>query len=104
MPDSPSVSGEPLLRVTGLAKHFPIKLGVIRQKTIGHVRAVDGVDFVLQRGETVGLVGESGCGKSTVTKVLLALEKPPPARSSTRAATSSRWARASCASCGARSR
>ena len=69
-------AGEPLLRVTGLVKHFPIKLGVVRQKVVGQVRAVDGVDFELYPRETVGLVGESGCGKSTVTKVLLALEKP----------------------------
>ena len=77
MPDPQvAAAAEPLLRVTGLTKHFPIRLGVIRQKTIGQVRAVDGVDLELRRGETVGLVGESGCGKSTVTKVLLALEKP----------------------------
>ena len=74
---SPSGSTtEPLLRVEGLAKHFPMTLGVVRQKLIGHVKAVDGVSFTLDRGETVGLVGESGCGKSTVTKVLLALTSP----------------------------
>ena len=67
---------EPLLRVEGLAKHFPMTLGIIRQRLIGHVKAVDGVSFTLDRGETVGLVGESGCGKSTVTKVLLALTEP----------------------------
>ena len=67
---------EPLLRVTGLTKHFPITLGVVRQKLVGHVRAVDGVDLTLHRGETVGLVGESGCGKSTVSKVILALDRP----------------------------
>ena len=77
--DRPAPAGgttEPLLRVEGLAKHFPMTLGLVRQRLIGHVKAVDGVSFTLDRGETVGLVGESGCGKSTVTKVLLALTEP----------------------------
>jgi oligopeptide transport system ATP-binding protein len=69
-------TGEPLLRVRGLVKHFPIRLGVVRRKVVGQVRAVDGVDLDLWPRETVGLVGESGCGKSTVTKVVMALEKP----------------------------
>ncbi len=73
---SDAPSGEPLLRVTGLKKHYPIRLGVVRQKVIGHVKAVDGVDLEIYPRETVGLVGESGCGKSTVTRVLMALEKP----------------------------
>ena len=68
--------GETLLEIQGLQKHFPLTQGIIFKRTIGHVRAVDGVNMTLRRGETVGLVGESGCGKSTVSKLLVALEKP----------------------------
>ncbi|MGY1743942.1 ABC transporter ATP-binding protein [Blastococcus sp. SYSU D00695] len=68
--------GETLLEIRGLQKHFPLTQGVVFKRTVGHVRAVDGVDLTLRRGETVGLVGESGCGKSTVSKLLVALERP----------------------------
>jgi oligopeptide transport system ATP-binding protein len=68
--------GEALLEVRGLQKHFALTQGIVFKRTVGHVRAVDGVDLTLRRGETVGLVGESGCGKSTVSKLIVALEKP----------------------------
>ena len=73
-------STEPLLRVEGLVKHFPLTQGIIFKRQIGAVQAVDGVSFELRRGETLGLVGESGCGKSTVAKTLLRLEEPTAGR------------------------
>ena len=66
---------DPLLSVRGLEKHYPVKRGLLR-RTVGHVKAVDGVDFDLHRGETLALVGESGCGKSTAARSLLHLESP----------------------------
>jgi oligopeptide transport system ATP-binding protein len=64
-----------LLRVENLMMHFPIRRGVF-QRQVGAVRAVDGVSFDIQRGETLGLVGESGCGKSTTGRTILQLYKP----------------------------
>ena len=64
-----------LLEVEGLVKHFPVQRGVFG-RTSGHVRAVDGVDFHVDAGETLALVGESGCGKSTVGRLVLRLIEP----------------------------
>ncbi|SNS64585.1 peptide/nickel transport system ATP-binding protein [Geodermatophilus pulveris] len=71
-----TAAGEPLLRVQGLQVHFPIKRGVFVDRTVGHVRAVDGVDLAVDRGTTYGLVGESGCGKSTLGRAVLRLVEP----------------------------
>jgi oligopeptide/dipeptide ABC transporter ATP-binding protein len=68
-------AGAPLVEVTDLVKHFPIRQGLL-QRQVGAVRAVDGVSFDVQRGETLGLVGESGCGKSTTARVMLRLMEP----------------------------
>src|SRR3954469_16437876 len=67
---------EPILEVRGLFKHYPLTQGILFRKQVGSVKAVDGVDFELSRGETLGIVGESGCGKSTVAKMLVNLERP----------------------------
>jgi peptide/nickel transport system ATP-binding protein len=64
-----------LLKVTGLQKLFPIKKGFLK-RTVGHVRAVDGVDFHIDEGETLGLVGESGCGKTTTARCVLRAIEP----------------------------
>ncbi len=65
-----------LVRVRGLKKHFPITSGIIFQREVGAVKAVDGVSFDIYRGETLGLVGESGCGKSTTGRTVLQLYRP----------------------------
>jgi oligopeptide transport system ATP-binding protein len=70
------MSGEPLLEVTDLVKHFPIKRGVLIDREVDQVRAVDGISFAIPRGETLGLVGESGSGKSTACRAILQLMKP----------------------------
>src|ERR1043165_1739419 len=82
---SPAVSAQPtaqkegkevLLSVRGLKKHFPITSGIILQRQVGAVKAVDDVSFDVYKGETLGLVGESGCGKSTTGRTVLQLYKP----------------------------
>ncbi|MEJ7900548.1 MAG: dipeptide ABC transporter ATP-binding protein [Thermomicrobiales bacterium] len=68
--------GQPLLDVKNLKMHFPLTQGIIFQRKVGAVQAVDGVSFSVKRGETLGLVGESGCGKSTTGRAILQLYKP----------------------------
>jgi oligopeptide/dipeptide ABC transporter ATP-binding protein len=71
-----SASNENLVEVKDLVKHFPITRGILFQKQIGAVKAVDGVSFEVRRGETLGIVGETGCGKSTTARLLVRLMDP----------------------------
>ena len=64
-----SATASPLVEVRDLVKHFPIRQGVIFQRQIGAVKAVDGVSFDVLEGETLGIVGETGCGKSTTARL-----------------------------------
>ncbi|MGC1165351.1 MAG: ATP-binding cassette domain-containing protein [Solirubrobacterales bacterium] len=69
-------AGEPLIEVTGLVKHFPIKTGMLVAREVDQTRAVDGISFAVAAGQTLGLVGESGSGKSTACRAMLQLLRP----------------------------
>src|SRR5690625_8007684 len=72
-----------LLEIANLKKHFPIKDGVL-QRNVGYTKAVDGLSLKVKRGETVGIVGESGCGKSTAGRTIIRLYEPTGGRSEER--------------------
>ena len=89
---------QPLLKVEGLSKHFPVKgAGLFQRKRVA--RAVDGVSFAIAKGETLGVVGESGCGKSTTARLLMRLIEPDAGEI---VFDGERWARRwACANCAA---
>jgi len=78
-PSGPAASPE-LLRVDDLKVHFPLKKGIVIQRQVGTIKAVDGISFALRRGDTLGLVGESGCGKSTTGLAILRMLEPTAGR------------------------
>lgn len=71
-----AAKGETLLEVKGLKKYFPVSEGILIPKIVAQIKAVDGVSFDIKKGETLGLVGESGCGKTTIGRCILQLERP----------------------------
>ena len=87
--NAPETESKYLIEVKNLVKWFPIKSSFFK-RTIGNVRAVDGISFHIKRGQTMGLVGESGCGKSTAGRTILRLIEIPRARCFSTGRTSSR--------------
>ena len=81
------LTGNELLQVEGLEKYFPVTRGIIFQKQVASVKAVDGVTFGVREGETLGVVGESGCGKSTMARCIMRLLDPTGGRSRRRCAS-----------------
>src|SRR3989338_6375490 len=69
-------NGTSLIEVRDLKMHFPVTKGIVFQRQVGAIKAVDGVSFEIKKGETLGLVGESGCGKSTTGRAILQLYRP----------------------------
>jgi peptide/nickel transport system ATP-binding protein len=80
VPPMPDVGREPLIKLEGVKKYFPVTQGILFQHRVGDVHAVDGVDLEIFPGETFGLVGETGCGKSTLARVVMRLHEPTDGR------------------------
>src|SRR2546428_12828779 len=74
------MGGQPVIEVDNVTKHFRVTRGLLVARTTGQVKAVDGISFTIGRQETLGLVGESGCGKTTTSRLLLRLERPTAGR------------------------